>query len=417
MDPATLARHTLLELTLVLGVGVACAAIARRIDLPDIVLYLIVGMLLGPAGAGWLTISAGSAANQAILVFGAAYLIFDGGATLRWRVLREVWISVVSLATVGVAISIAVVGAAGWLWGLPLLTAVLIGCCLSSTDPATLVPIFKQVPIRPRLAQTVTAESAFNDASGAIATLTVAALALGEAVGSPLALTAELAVDAGGGIAFGVLCGALFLGLVSPQRLGIFAGFAPVGKMVAVLLSYLGAEHLGVSGFMAVFVLGIMVGNRMALGASFSEQDVEAFESFLTTLAVILRILVFVLLGSQIDFDLLAEYWLAGLVLVLVLMFVARPLVVLVCCAPDRRARWTQRELLFMCWTRETGVIPAALAGMLLGMGVPGARAVGATVLMAILLTILIQASSTRWLAARLGLLEPVDEGGSHPPC
>ena len=234
---------------------------------------------------------------------------------------------------------------------------------------------------------------------------------------SGASLTAELAVDAGGGIAFGVLCGALFLGLVSPQRLGIFAGFAPVGKMVAVLLSYLGAEHLGVSGFMAVFVLGIMVGNRMALGASFSEQDVEAFESFLTTLAVILRILVFVLLGSQIDFDLLAEYWLAGLVLVLVLMFVARPLVVLVCCAPDRRARWTQRELLFMCWTRETGVIPAALAGMLLGMGVPGARAVGATVLMAILLTILIQASSTRWLAARLGLLEPVDEGGSHPPC
>ena len=164
---------------------------------------------------------------------------------------------------------------------------------------------------------------------------------------------------------------------------------------------------------MAVFVLGIVVGNRMALGASFSEQDVETFESFLTTLAVILRILVFVLLGSQVDFDLLADYWLSSLVLVLVLMFIARPLVVLLCCAPDRRACWSLRELLFMCWTRETGVIPAALAGLLLGMGVPGARAVGATVLMAILITILVQASTTRWLAARLGLLD-ADKGPEH---
>ena len=413
MNPTAFAHHTLLELALVLGVGVVCAALARRIDLPDIVLFLLVGMLLGPAGAGWLNISAGSATNQAILVFGAAYLVFDGGATLRWKVLRQVWITVIALATLGVAVTIAVVGAAAWLWGVPLLTALLIGCCLSSTDPATLVPIFKQVPIRPRLAQTVTAESAFNDASGAIATLTVAALALGEPVGSPLELGGSLLLDAGGGVGFGILCGSLFLGLVSPQRLGIFAGFAPVAKVVAVLLAYLGAEQLGVSGFMAVFVLGIVVGNRMALGASFSEQDVETFESFLTTLAVILRILVFVLLGSQVDFDLLADYWLSSLVLVLVLMFIARPLVVLLCCAPDRRACWSLRELLFMCWTRETGVIPAALAGLLLGMGVPGARAVGATVLMAILITILVQASTTRWLAARLGLLD-ADKGPEH---
>ena len=127
MNPTVFAHHTLLELALVLGVGVACAALARRIDLPDIVLFLLVGMLLGPAGAGWLHISAGSATNQAILVFGAAYLVFDGGATLRWKVLKQVWISVVALASLGVAVTIVVVGTAGWLWGLPVLTALLIG--------------------------------------------------------------------------------------------------------------------------------------------------------------------------------------------------------------------------------------------------------------------------------------------------
>ena len=87
-------------------------------------------------------------------------------------------------------------------------------------------------------------------------------------------------------------------------------------------------------------------------------------------------------------------------------MLVARPMTVFLCALPDRRARWSFNEMLFMCWTRETGVIPAALAGLLLGMKAPGAQMIASVTFIAILMTILIQAPTTKWLGKRLGLLE-----------
>jgi cell volume regulation protein A len=89
-----------------------------------------------------------------------------------------------------------------------------------------------------------------------------------------------------------------------------------------------------------------------------------------------------------------------------ILMLVARPVTVFLCAWPDRRARWSFRELLFMCWTRETGVIPAALAGLLLGVKAPGAQMIASVTFIAILMTILIQAPTTQWLGHKLGLLE-----------
>jgi potassium/hydrogen antiporter len=87
-------------------------------------------------------------------------------------------------------------------------------------------------------------------------------------------------------------------------------------------------------------------------------------------------------------------------------MFFARPITVFVCALPDRRAKWSLHEMLFMCWTRETGVIPAALAGLLLGLKAPGAEMIASITFVAILMTILIEAPTTKWLGRKLGLLE-----------
>src|SRR5947208_12595396 len=95
-----------------------------------------------------------------------------------------------------------------------------------------------------------------------------------------------------------------------------------------------------------------------------------------------------------------------GVVVVAIFMLVARPVTVFLCALPDRRARWSLNEMLFMCWTRETGVIPAALAGLLLGMKAPGAQMIASVTFIAVLMTILIQAPTTKWLGRRLGLLE-----------
>jgi cell volume regulation protein A len=119
-----------------------------------------------------------------------------------------------------------------------------------------------------------------------------------------------------------------------------------------------------------------------------------------------MRLFIFLLLGSQVDFNLIAQYWFGGVTVVVAFMLIARPLTVFLCALPDRRAKWSFNEMLFMCWTRETGVIPAALAGLLLGMKAPGAEIVASVTFIAILMTILIQAPTTKWLAQRLGLLE-----------
>jgi cell volume regulation protein A len=114
------------------------------------------------------------------------------------------------------------------------------------------------------------------------------------------------------------------------------------------------------------------------------------------------------LLGTQVDFGLMREYLAGGIAVVAVFLLVARPVTVFLCALPDRRARWSLNEMLFMCWTRETGVIPAALAGLLLGMQAPGARVIASVTFIAVLATILIQAPSTAWLGRRLGLMEKV---------
>lgn len=115
---------------------------------------------------------------------------------------------------------------------------------------------------------------------------------------------------------------------------------------------------------------------------------------------------IFILLGSQVDFSLMNRYLYAGVAVVAVFMLIARPVTVFLCALPDRRARWSMQEMLFMCWTRETGVIPGALAGMLVGMKAPGAKIIASVTFIAILVTILLQATTTKWLAKKLGLLE-----------
>jgi cell volume regulation protein A len=176
--------------------------------------------------------------------------------------------------------------------------------------------------------------------------------------------------------------------------------------LIAVVGAYFAADGLHASGFMAVFVFGIVLGNRESFGIRMDEGEAAKLEDYVLTTAFIMRLFIFILLGAQVDFTLMSQYWLGGVAIVIVLMLVARPATVFLCALPDRRARWSFAEMLFMCWTRETGVIPAALAGLLLGMKAPGAQMIASVTFIAILMTILIQAPTTEWLGRKLGLLE-----------
>ena len=401
------AKHVLLACGVILGAGMLAGLVARRLGIPDVVLYLLVGIALGPELGGALDIRADSALNQIILIFGACYILFDGGASLRLAVLKEVWITIVVIATIGVVITCAITAvAAYWILGIPLIVALLLGAAIASTDPATLVPVFRQVRIRERVAQTVMSESALNDATGAILTFAVLAVATGaqfSIAGSLFDLGKQAAV----GLVVGGVLGYLAALCIAHERMAFLVEYAPLVTLMAVIGAYLGADNLQASGFMAVFTFGVVLGNKDAFGFAMSEREQARLDEFVATTALIMRMFIFVLLGAQVDFGLMSRYLVGGAIVVAIFMLVARPVTVFLCAAPDRRARWTMREMLFMCWTRETGVIPAALAGLLLGMKAPGAEVVASVTFIAVLMTILIQATTTRWLARRLGLLLP----------
>jgi len=402
-----IAQHTLLSCGLILAVGTLAAFVAQKIRVPDVAIFLIAGIALGPHALGVVHIPAASALNEIIVLFGASYILFDGGAALRLSVLRQVWITILVLATIGVLITAIITGlAAHFILGLPPIVALLLGAVLASTDPATLIPIFRQIKIRDRVAQTVISESAFNDAMAAILTFTVLGVATGSAAFSLshalLALVEEALIGIAAGLAFGYLAATL----IAHEKWAFLAEYAPVVTLVAVIGAYFAASGLHASGFMAVFVSGIVIGNKETLGFKMEAGETSRLDEFVLTTAFIMRLFIFILLGAQVDFAEVSHDWLGGALVVAVLMLIARPATVFLCALPDRRARWSMSELLFMCWTRETGVIPAALAGLLLGAGAPGAPVIASVTFIAILMTILIQAPTTAWLGRRLGLLE-----------
>ena len=403
-----IAQHTLLACGLVLAIGTLAAFVAQKIGVPDVAIFLVAGIALGPHALGLVDIKASSALSQIIVLFGASYILFDGGAALRLEVLKRVWITIVVIATIGVAITAGITGlAAHYILGLPFVVALLLSTVIASTDPATLIPIFRQIRIRDRVAQTVMSESAFNDAMGAILTFSVLAVATGSGKFSPEHALMDLVGQSLFGILAGLALGLLAGALIAHERWAFLAEYAPVVTLVAVIGAYFGASGLHASGFMSVFVFGIVLGNKETFGFRMEPGEAQKLDEFVLTTSFIMRIFIFILLGAQVDFHLMQRYWLGGAAVVAVLMLVARPLTVFACALPDRRARWTLQEMLFMCWTRETGVIPAALAGLLLGADAPGAPVIASVTFIAILMTILIQAPTTAWLGRRLGLLEP----------
>jgi cell volume regulation protein A len=154
---------------------------------------------------------------------------------------------------------------------------------------------------------------------------------------------------------------------------------------------------------MATFTAGLIWGNADLFGLDMSHKKLE-MEHFAENTTVIMRMLIFILLGSQVNFTVIAAHLWTSLGVIVVFICIARPLTVLICALPDRRAAWSWKEILFMFWVRETGVIPAALSGMVSGLGLPHADIIASVTFLAVLITIVLQAGTTAFVARKLGL-------------
>ena len=413
MNTAAISANELVLIMSSIGVlGVIGGWIGEKLNIPDVVIYLILGVLFGPVFLNLVNIDSFPVVNEIILTFGSAFILYEGGREIKFKVLNEVKVSVGLLASLGVFITAAIVGLTTYyVFKLPPGPSLLLGATIASTDPAALIPVFKKIPIKNRLKHTVISESAFNDAFGAILfTSILTSITLSKNSGL-LSILLELIFMILIGVLVGTIVALIGVSLSSDKRYGIFHDYAPIISIVIVVFAYEISERLGGSGYMSVFVSGLVAGNKKKFGLWVPDENYVAGLHFRENIATLARMSIFIILGTHLDLNSLLKYGLKSVIIVLVLMFVARPIVVLVCTLFDRKASWSENEKLFMMWVRETGVIPAALSGIIVSTKVPGYEVISSVVFMTIIITLLVQASTTKIVAQKLDVLEDENIG------
>lgn len=396
-----------LTLSLLLMGALLARFVASLVRVPEILVLVAIGALFGPSALDVVDVPFESLGAQLMFTLGVSLILFYGGLSLSLPVLRRVWVSLSLLAVPGMLLTALVVGAvARFAFDLPWDVALLVGAILSPTDPAILIPLFIRSRLRQKLAQTIVAESAFNDPTGAALALTLAGVILtgDNSVTGP---ASEFLVDLAISTVIGIVAGVVLAAAISSDRMGIWRESAAIAVLTVVTISFFSLDTAGGSGYLGAFLAGLIVGNMEHLGLGHSEAHEQDVRHFAFNLSDIVTLVVFMMLGANIPFAELWDNLLPALAVLATLLLVARPLTVLACTLPDRGARWTRNELAFLCWTRETGVVPAALVGVLAGLGVPHVDVFASVVALAIVLTLVLQALPARWLAARLGLLEP----------
>jgi potassium/hydrogen antiporter len=399
-------QDVILTLSLVLVAALVARFLASLLRVPEILLLVAMGALFGPSVLDVVDAPLDSIGVQLLFTLGVSLILFYGGLNLSLPLLRRVWIGLGLLVVPGLILTALITGAAAYLvFDLPFEAALLVGAVLSPTDPAILIPLFVRSRLRPKVAQTVIAESAFNDPVGAALALALAGVLL-SGDGSLADPVAEFAIDLGVSTVIGVIAGVLLAAAISSHRSGIWRESSALAMLTVVTISFFSLDTAGGSGYLGAFLAGLIVGNMEHLGLAMHSEHERELRAFAFNMADLVTLFVFVVLGANIPFGDLGENLLPALAVLAVLMLVARPLTVLACTLPDRAAAWTARERIFLCWTRETGVVPAALVGVLAGLGVPHTEIYASVVALAIVLTLVFQALPASWLAGRLGLLE-----------
>src|SRR5215203_1614778 len=382
-------EHILRDLGLILGAGLVSQLIATVLKIPQMVVLVAAGALIGPSVLGLVSNPLGGIGAQLLFNIGVALILFHGGTGISLRVISGTAVGLGLLVLPGVLLTALIVAlVVSPMFGVAFPVALLIGAVLASTDPAILIPLFDRLKLRPKVAQTVVS---IVEAGGFTFS------------GPALEFTQELAL----GSLIGVVAGAILCyAISSTARAGIWDESPGVAILAVVALAYFSTESLGGSAYLATFVMGLMVGNMEMLGLGHHDEHATLLEGFLGQVAEIATLLVFVTLGLNLPFEALGKYLFGGLLVMFVFIFVARPITVLACLLPDRRGRWTGKEIVFISWCRETGVIPAAVASLLLARGVEGAQIAVSMVALAVCVTLLLQATTAGYLARRLDLIE-----------
>ena len=391
MTAGLAADPLLLGGAVLLVAGVVCAGFAERLRAPSLLLFLGLGMIIGSDGLALIDLSDAGLA-QTISVIALVVILYDGGLVSSPAALRPVAAPALLLATVGVGVTAAVVAAASSVvLDATFTTALLIGSVVASTDAAAVFAVLRKAPLPRRLTALLEAESGSNDPMAIL--LTVGLLATAEGSVAPTEWAVFGLRQLLGGALVGVAVGYVGAAGLNGSRLDSAGLYSVLGLGVAGLAYGVGAG-LGTSGFLAVYVAGIVVAAR-------SPRHRRSLRAFHEGLAASAQIGLFLLLGLLVFPAQLPRVAFDATVITLVLVLVARPLAVLVCLVPFRMP---SREVAFAGWSGLRGAVPIVLATFPLTAGYEDGVLIFDVVFFVVLVSAVLQGFTITPVAARLGL-------------
>ena len=379
---------------LVVFVSILAVRFAGKLGVPGLLLYLLLGIILGATIPG---LSLDDATLATVLGYSALVLILaHGGLTTRVDQLRPVLAPSLALASIGIAVSIAVVA-------IPLIyifdfdpqLAILLGTVLAATDAAAVFSVLRGMRVNAKIRTLLEAEAGFNDAPVVVIVSIVASGAWEQTAAwtVPILVVAEII----GGAIIGVAVG--YIGRFVLPRLALpGVGLYPIAALALIVFSYGAASVLHSSGFMAVYISAILIGSAKQLP---HRRSIIGFSDGLSWIA---EIGLFVMLGLLADVGRLPEAIPLAVGAVLLLVFAARPLAAVISLAPFRVGAKT---IGFVSVAGLRGAVPIVFAAIPLGLGVPGAELIFDATLIAVLLLLLIQTPFIPILGRKIGVCLP----------
>lgn len=372
--------------------SVVASQVSDRIGVPALLLFLALGMLAGTDGLGIVDFNNPGLA-QSVGLFALSIILFSGGLDAEWKSIRKVIKEALTLATVGVFITAALMGVAvHYIIGMPWLEAMLLGAIVSSTDAAAVFAMLRSQGVRlaGNLSPLLEAESGSNDPMAVFLTIGLIQLILSPDK-TPLALIGLFVQQMVIGGLFGLIMGRLFLYFINRLRLG-YDGLYPVLMLGSILLTFALPSLLGGSGILAVYLLGLILGSQ-------DFRHKRGVSRFYDGLAWLSQIVMFFTLGLLVNPSELPPIAIPGLALAGILMFVARPISVWISLIPFHLSA---REKTLVSWVGLRGAVPIILATYPSLSGLDPHGIIFHVVLFVVLTSVLIQGSSltlaARWL-------------------
>lgn len=395
----------LLAVALLLVASIIASTASHRLGIPALVFFLAIGMLAGSDGLGGIAFDNAWQA-QSVGVVALAYILFSGGMDTDWRRIRPVLSAGLLLANVGVAVSaLLVAGFVVLVLGFTPIAGLLLGAIVSSTDAAAVFSVMRTRGVRLRgdLEPLIELESGSNDPIAVFLTIGLTGLLSNPGaslIGLVPAFVMQMAIGALGGYLFGVAMTWLINRLRLRQE-----GLYPVLTLALVLLTYSATAELGGNGFLAVYLAGIVIGNR-----DFVHK--RSLMRFHDGIAWLMQIGMFLVLGLLVFPSRLVPVAGAGLLVSAFLIVVARPLSVFAALALTRLGA---RDKLMVAWSGLRGSVPIVLATYPLLKGVANADLIFHLVFFIVLTSVVIQGSSIGFVAKLLGVQDSRQAGYRYP--